>query len=65
MWKVDYPKLLNISTDDLGFKVVHLVEYVDEKMKNGALKMKKPFETRLTYHDSCSLSRLSRALDPL
>jgi len=33
MWKVDYPKLMNISTDDLGFKVVHLVEYEtkDEK----------------------------------
>lgn len=59
MWKVDYPKMLEISTDDLGFKVVHLVEYADEKVKDGALKMKKPFETRLTYHDSCSLSRLS------
>ncbi|GAG52980.1 unnamed protein product, partial [marine sediment metagenome] len=50
MWKVDYPKLLNISTDDLGFKVVHLVEYVDEMIKNNALKMKKPFDTRMTYH---------------
>ena len=58
MWKVDYPKLLNISTDDLGFKVVHLVEYADEKVKSGALKMKRPFESRLTYHDSCSTSRL-------
>ena len=26
MWKVDYPKLLDISTEDLGFKVIHLVE---------------------------------------
>jgi len=38
MWKVDYPKLLNISTDQLGFKVVHLVEFVDELMKAGKLK---------------------------
>ena len=30
MWKVDYPKILNISTDDLGFRVVHLTEFVDE-----------------------------------
>ncbi|MEJ2717382.1 MAG: (Fe-S)-binding protein, partial [Deltaproteobacteria bacterium] len=58
MWKVDYPKLLNIGTDDLGFRVVHLVEFVDEKLKNGTLNMSRPFETRLTYHDSCSLSRL-------
>ena len=64
MWKVDYPKMLEISTDDLGFKVVHLVEYADEKVKDGALKMKKPFETRLTYHDSCSLSRLSDPWTP-
>ena len=64
MWKVDYPKLLNIATDDLGFKVTHLVEYVDEKVNNGSLKMKHPFESRLTYHDSCSISRLSDAWTP-
>ncbi|MGO9118590.1 MAG: (Fe-S)-binding protein [Desulfomonilaceae bacterium] len=64
MWKVDYPKLLNIATDDLGFKVTHLVEYVDEKVNNGSLKMKNPFESRLTYHDSCSISRLSDAWTP-
>jgi Fe-S oxidoreductase len=64
MWKVDYPKLLNISTEDLGFKVIHLVEYVDEMIKDGTLKMKKPFDTRMTYHDSCSLSRLSEPWTP-
>lgn len=64
MWKVDYPKLLNIATDDLGFTVVHLVEFVHEKLNNGALKMNKPFETRLTYHDSCSLGRLSDPWTP-
>ena len=64
MWKVDYPKLLNISTDDLGFEVLHLVEFVDEKFKDGALKMKKPIDTRMTYHDACSLSRLSEPWTP-
>jgi Fe-S oxidoreductase len=59
MWKVDVPKMLEISTDDLGFKVVHLVELVDEKVKDGALVFKKPLNTRLTYHDACSLGRLS------
>ncbi|MEJ2740135.1 MAG: (Fe-S)-binding protein, partial [Dehalococcoidia bacterium] len=38
-WKVDYPKMLNIATEDLGFKVVHLVEYVDEIVKSGKLKL--------------------------
>jgi len=59
MWKVDYPKMLGISTSDLGFRVVHLVELVDESIKKGTLKLKNPVSLRLTYHDSCSLSRLS------
>ena len=64
MWKVDVPKMLEISTDDLGFKVVHLVELVDEKVKDGALVFKKPLNTRLTYHDACSLGRLSDPWTP-
>ncbi len=64
MWKVDYPKLLNMSTADLGFKVVHLVELVDELIKKGALKLTKRLDLKLTYHDSCSLSRLSEPWIP-
>jgi Fe-S oxidoreductase len=63
-WKVDYPKMLNIATADLPFKVVHLVEYVDEMMKNGKLKMKKPVSMRAVYHDACSLGRLSEPWKP-
>ncbi len=59
MWKVDYPKLLDISTEGLGFRVLHLMEYADQKIKDGSLKLKKPFDTRVAYHDSCSVSRLS------
>jgi Fe-S oxidoreductase len=58
MWKVDYPKMFNIATTDLGFRVTHLVEFADESIKKGALKLKKPLDLRLTYHDSCSISRL-------
>jgi Fe-S oxidoreductase len=64
MWKVDYPKLLDIATDDLGFKVVHLLEYADEAFKSGTLKLKKPVNMRLTYHDSCSISRLADPWTP-
>lgn len=64
MWKVDYPKLLNISTDELGFKVLHLVEFVDEMVKSGKLQFKKPFNTRMAYHDACSLARLSEPWTP-
>ncbi len=64
MWKVDYPKMLNISTADLGFKIVHLTEYVDELVKKGALKLSNQIDLRLTYHDPCSLSRLSEPWVP-
>ncbi len=64
MWKVDYPKILNMSTADLGFRVVHLVEYVGELIKQGALKFTSRVDLRLTYHDSCSLSRLSEPWVP-
>jgi Fe-S oxidoreductase len=64
MWKVDYPKMLNISTADLGFKIVHLTEHVDELVKKGALKLSNRIDLRLTYHDPCSLSRLSESWVP-
>jgi Fe-S oxidoreductase len=64
MWKVDYPKMLNIATSDLGFKVVHLVEFADEMIKKGALKLTKGVDLRLTYHDSCSISRLCDSWTP-
>jgi len=64
MWKVDYPKMLDMSTAYLGFRVVHLVEYADELIKQGALKLTKPMDVPLAYHDSCSLSRLSEPWVP-
>jgi len=64
MWKVDYPKILNIATSDLGFRVIHLVELADEMMKKGALKLKNSVDLRLTYHDSCGISRLCDSWTP-
>jgi Fe-S oxidoreductase len=64
MWKVDYPKLLNIATSDLGFNVVHLIEVADEAIKKGSLKLTKPVDLRFTYHDSCGVSRLSDPWTP-
>ena len=64
MWKVDYPKLLNIATSDLGFNIVHLVEFADEAVKKGSLKLTKPVDVRLAYHDSCGISRLADPWTP-
>ncbi len=38
---------------------MHLVEYTDELLKKGTLKLTNRVDLRLTYHDSCSLARLS------
>jgi len=58
MWKVDYPKMLNVKTDELGFEVRHIIEILDEALKDGRLSLKKPQNLRFTYHDACGISRL-------
>jgi Fe-S oxidoreductase len=58
MWKVDYPKMLDIATADLGFEVIHLIEFADKALAAGKLKLTKPVDLRLTYHDACGVSRL-------
>ncbi|RLC71922.1 MAG: hypothetical protein DRI26_04100 [Chloroflexi bacterium] len=58
MWKVDYPKMLNIATSDLGFEVKHIIEVMDDALKEGKLSLTQPQNVRFTYHDACSISRL-------
>lgn len=58
MWKVDYPKLLDIATSDLGFEVLHLIEFADKALADGKLKLTKPVDMRFTYHDACGVGRL-------
>jgi len=57
--KVDYPKMLGKSTEDMGYRVVHLIEFVTEEMEKGGIQFKNNVDLRVTYHDSCTLSRLS------
>jgi len=58
-WKVDYPKLLGKSTADMGFKVMHIVEHIDQLIQGGGLRFNNQINMRLTYHDPCNLGRLS------
>ena len=58
-WKVDYPKLLGKSTADMGFKVMHIVEYIEQLIQGGGLRFNNQINMRLTYHDPCNLGRLS------
>jgi Fe-S oxidoreductase len=49
---------LDIATADLGFEVIHLIEFADKAVAEGKLKLTKPVDVRFTYHDACGVSRL-------
>ena len=49
MWKVDYPKLLNLRTDELGFEVKHFIEVAEEALAEGRLVLSKSVEKRDVY----------------
>ena len=57
--KVDYPKILEKSTTDMPYTVVHITEYFDQLMKDGKFEFKKRIPMKVTYHDPCNLARLS------
>jgi Fe-S oxidoreductase len=57
--KVDYPKIMGFSTEDLGFKVIHLVELIDDLIGKNDIKFNKKVKMKVTYHDPCHLGRLS------
>ena len=58
-WKVDYPKIMGLSTEDLGFQVVHLVELIDDLIGKGGIQFNREVKMKVTYHDPCNLGRLS------
>ncbi len=64
MLKVEYPKILDIATEDLGFEVLHIVELSYQLIREGVIKPKKEFLEKVTYHDPCGLGRLSEPWIP-
>jgi len=52
--KYDYPELLG----DIGFEVLHTVQFIDKLLKEGKLGLNKLSERiKVTYHDPCHLGR--------
>jgi len=58
-FKVDYPKMLNFPTSELGFEVKHITELADQALKENKLKLKNQIDIKVTYHDPCNLGRMS------
>ena len=58
-WKVDYPKLLQKSTSDMGYEVLHLAEFVHGLLEQGKITFTNAVNMRVTWHDPCHLARLS------
>jgi len=57
--KVDYPRILGKSTEDMPYHVLHITEYIDQLVKDGKLKFNKNLPMKITYHDPCNLGRLA------
>ncbi len=53
--KFEYPKLMERKP---RFKVIHVTQYLRDKIWKGALKFETKITETVTYHDPCELSRL-------
>lgn len=54
-FKRDYPDV----GDKMNFEVVHILELVDQLIAQGKLRLAKPINLSVTYHDPCHLGRIS------
>jgi Fe-S oxidoreductase len=57
--KLLYPKV-NIK---MNFQVVHMVEYLDQLIKEGKIKFTRKIPMKVTYHDPCHLGRYAGIYD--
>jgi Fe-S oxidoreductase len=58
-WKVDYPRMMNMSTTQLPFEVLHITELVASGLKRGELKLPGKLDLKVAWHDPCNLGRMS------
>ncbi|MHA1135654.1 MAG: (Fe-S)-binding protein [Candidatus Thorarchaeota archaeon] len=49
---------------DIDAKVIHHTEYIEQLLKDGKIKLKKPLKKTMTYHDPCHLGRDLDVYDP-
>jgi len=54
-FKRDYPMI----DEKMNFEVVHILDVIAPLIKEGKLKLTKPVNLNVTYHDPCHLGRIS------
>lgn len=59
MFKSVYP-----GVDVMNFEVLHASEFIAELIRSGELKVQKPVNLNLTYHDPCYLGRRGEPYKP-
>ena len=63
-WKVDYPKLLDNSTSQMPYRILHLTQVLEPLISKGAIRLHDPIPLKAAYHDACNLGRLSEEWHP-
>jgi len=58
-FKDDYPLL-----GDVNFKPMHIVEFLEDLIKEGKLEFKRELDMTITYHDPCHLGRHRKIFEP-
>ncbi len=54
----------NLLGKPYSFKVVHILELLDELREQGKLTVEEKYEAPVTYHDPCQLTRRGGVIDP-
>ena len=61
MFKETYPKKFEL---DHGIEIIHLPEFLLDKLNKGELKFNKEVDLKITYHDPCHIGRHMGIYEP-